>query len=74
MTRTPLWASIAAELRAALAEGQYVAGDKLPTEAALSERFGVNRHTVRRALAQLADDGAVHARRCTLCAQVVHAG
>ena len=63
MTRTPLWASIASELRAALAEGQYVAGDKLPTEAALSERFGVNRHTVRHALRALTEEGLLHPRR-----------
>ncbi|MBL3579946.1 phosphonate metabolism transcriptional regulator PhnF, partial [Rhodovulum visakhapatnamense] len=38
-------------------------GDKLPTEADLARRFGVNRHTVRRALADLAEARLVHARR-----------
>ncbi|MEO1153730.1 MAG: phosphonate metabolism transcriptional regulator PhnF [Pseudomonadota bacterium] len=60
---TPLWQSIAATLRAAIAEGQYSAGSRLPSEAELSARFGVNRHTVRHALAQLIDDGLVHSRR-----------
>ena len=35
----------------------------MPTEADLSARFGVNRHTVRRALADMAERGLVHARR-----------
>ena len=62
-TKTPIWQSISAALTKEIAEGAYGPGDKLPTEAALSARFGVNRHTVRRALAALADAGLVHARR-----------
>ncbi len=38
-------------------------GDKLPTEAALAARFGVNRHTVRRAIASLSEAGLTHAQR-----------
>ncbi|MFY0692759.1 MAG: phosphonate metabolism transcriptional regulator PhnF [Paracoccaceae bacterium] len=63
MARTPIWRSIADTLKAEIASDQYSPGDKLPTEAKLSARFGVNRHTVRRALAQMAADGLVHARR-----------
>ena len=63
MTRTPIWTSIAQTLRHEIASGHYVEGDKLPTEAALSARFGVNRHTVRHALKSLGEDGTVHARR-----------
>jgi GntR family phosphonate transport system transcriptional regulator len=58
-----LWKSIAETLRAEIAEGLYRPGGRLPTEAALSGRFGVNRHTVRHALASLAEAGLVHARR-----------
>ena len=61
--RTPLWQSIAASLRDEIAAGHYRPGDKLPTEAALAARFGVNRHTVRHALADLAARGLTHARR-----------
>lgn len=61
--RTPIWKSIHDNLRRDIAGGRYNPGDKLPTEAALAKRFGVNRHTVRRALALLAQDGIVHARR-----------
>lgn len=63
MTKPALWRSIAETLTAEIASGHYRPGDKLPTEAALAARFGVNRHTVRHALATLAEAGAVHARR-----------
>lgn len=63
MPRTPVWQSIATTLEGEIAAGRYRAGDKLPTEAALSARFGVNRHTVRQALANMADRGLVRARR-----------
>ena len=63
MARTSIWASIATTLSGEIAAGHYGPGDKLPTEAALAQRFGVNRHTVRHALADLAASGAVHARR-----------
>ena len=58
-----LWAAIAATLTAEIAGGHYRPGDRLPTEAALSARFGVNRHTVRHALGTLAERGLVHSRR-----------
>lgn len=61
--RTPIWKAIATSLRSDIAEGVYRQGDKLPTEAVLAARFGVNRHTVRQAMAALADEGVVHARR-----------
>lgn len=61
--RQPIWRSIARQLTADITKGHYVIGDRLPTEAALSARFGVNRHTVRRALADMSEQGLVHARR-----------
>ncbi len=63
MTRSPIWSAIAATLTSDIRGGHYRPGDKLPTEAALAARFGVNRHTVRHALASLAEAGLVHARR-----------
>lgn len=63
MARTAIWQSIAASVEAEIGAGHYRAGDKLPTEAALAARFGVNRHTVRRALGDLAERGLVRARR-----------
>lgn len=61
--RTPIWKAIAAAVRSEISKGLYAPGQKLPTEATLAARFGVNRHTVRQALAALADEGIVHARR-----------
>lgn len=66
MTADPppaLWNAIARTLSDEIAAGHYAPGDKLPTEAQLAARFGVNRHTVRRALASLAGAGRVFARR-----------
>ncbi len=62
-TRTALWKSIAQSLRTEIINGHYPPGERLPSEAQLSSRFGVNRHTVRRALAQLVEAGLVQPRR-----------
>jgi GntR family phosphonate transport system transcriptional regulator len=65
MTRPaePLWTSIAGVLSAEIAGGVYQPGDRLPTEAQLAARFGVNRHTVRHAIAHLGEQGLTHSRR-----------
>jgi GntR family phosphonate transport system transcriptional regulator len=54
-----LWRQIAGRLQADIASGVHKPGARLPTEAELSARFGVNRHTVRRALEELIRDGLV---------------
>lgn len=58
-----LWKGIHQTLAAEIAAGRYPAGARLPPEHALARRFGVNRHTVRRALAALSDAGQIHVRR-----------
>lgn len=63
MPRAPIWKSIAETLTAEIADGHWPVGRKLPTEAEFSARFGVNRHTVRRALSALSEAGLVQARR-----------
>ena len=63
MPKDSLWAAIATTLTEEIAAGHYRPGDKLPTEAELAARFAVNRHTVRHALAALADKGLIHSRR-----------
>ncbi len=62
MPRTSLWATIAATLADEIGAGRYAVGDRLPSEAQLAARFGVNRHTLRKAVAHLADRGLVRSR------------
>src|SRR6187551_2770568 len=47
------------ELRASILGGELEAGEKLPSENQLAERFGTTRPTVRRALALLKAEGLV---------------
>jgi len=56
---TALWQSIADAVSEEIRSGAYGPGERLPTEMQLAERFGVNRHTVRRAIASLQDQGMV---------------
>lgn len=63
MSPPALWTSVRDALAADIAAGRHAPGDRLPSEAALAARFGVNRHTLRRALAALAGQGLVQARR-----------
>lgn len=53
------WETIAAELRADVAQGRLRPGERLPNETVLAARFGVNRHTLRQAVQALARDGFV---------------
>lgn len=59
----PLYLQIADELRRNIEEAVFKVGDRLPTEAELSERFGVNRHTLRRAMEVLRQEGIVGVER-----------
>ena len=45
-----LWSQIASQLAADIQSGEHKIGGRLPTEAQLAETYGVNRHTIRRAL------------------------
>jgi GntR family transcriptional regulator, phosphonate transport system regulatory protein len=58
-----LWRRIADELEQSIARGAFKPGSKLPGEVNIAQRFGVNRHTVRRAIAALAQRGLVRAER-----------
>jgi GntR family transcriptional regulator, phosphonate transport system regulatory protein len=58
-----LWRHIADDLERAIAAGEIAAGEKLPGETEIAARFAVNRHTVRRAIAELAGRGLVRAAR-----------
>jgi len=49
-----LYSEVARGLSDRIAHGEFVHGDKLPSEAELAQDYGVNRLTVRRALSELA--------------------
>jgi GntR family phosphonate transport system transcriptional regulator len=54
-----LWRQISGDLEAAIKAGRHGPGERLPTEAAYAARYGVNRHTVRRAMEELESRGVV---------------
>ncbi|MBS0559106.1 MAG: phosphonate metabolism transcriptional regulator PhnF [Proteobacteria bacterium] len=54
-----LWRQIATTLHQRISDGTYAPGQQLPTEDQLARGFGVNRHTVRRALEALSRDGLI---------------
>ena len=58
-TGVALWRQIEHALTEEIETGVLDAGARLPTEPELAERFRVNRHTVRRAISELADRGLV---------------
>jgi len=70
----PVYLQLAATLRDEL--GAYLRAEYLPSDAQLAARFGVNRHTVRRAIDVLALEGRVlrHKGRgtCVLGAPIVY--
>mgnify|MGYP005810496699 CR=1 FL=1 len=55
-----VWKQIAEELAAEIRDRVYADGGKLPSENELARRFGVNRHTLRQAMAELVHQGLVH--------------
>ena len=61
MSRDSFWTRIAADLADAIAGRVYPPGQRLPSEHALAAQFGVNRHTIRRSLADLINQGLLRA-------------
>ncbi len=60
--RQPLYLSLARALLADIDSGRYPVGASLPPEDSLAQRYGVSRHTVRQALAELKREGVIWAR------------
>jgi GntR family phosphonate transport system transcriptional regulator len=58
-----LWRQVADGIERGIADGSFAAGERLPGEMEIAETYRVNRHTVRRALATLAERGLVRAER-----------
>lgn len=62
-TRGNLVVNLATTLRDQIEHGEYDVGNRLPTEAQLSEQHGVSRTVVREAIAALRSDGLVEPRQ-----------
>ncbi len=58
-----LSAQIAQAIRDAIVEGRMIVDERLPSEAELSEQFGVSRSTVREALKRLAAQSLIRTQR-----------
>jgi GntR family phosphonate transport system transcriptional regulator len=54
-----LWRCIADDFEQMILIGKHDNGERLPAESEIAARYGVNRHTVRRAMAELAARGLV---------------
>lgn len=52
-----IWRQIEGQLADDISSGVMAAGERIPTELQLAERFDVNRHTIRRAVAELVERG-----------------
>lgn len=58
-----LWRRISDDYEQMILVGKYDSGTRLPAETEIAAHYGVNRHTVRRALAELAARGMVRSER-----------
>jgi len=58
-----LWQGIRDALKREIKSGALPEGSRLPSDIELAERFGVNRHTIRRALSEMRSEGLVRAER-----------
>src|SRR3954470_22524960 len=67
----PLYFQLANRIEKAIRDGQLPPGARLENEVALSERLGLSRPTVRRAIQDLVDKGLL-VRRRGIGTQVVH--
>ena len=60
-----VWRQVADDIAADISSGEMAPGWKLPSETELAESYGVARNTIRRAVAELVEDGrlvVVHGR------------
>ena len=59
------------ELKQSILSGEIKPGEKLPSENELSARYQISRHTVRKALSILINEGYIEAEhgRGTFCSQ-----
>ncbi|MBR2681973.1 MAG: GntR family transcriptional regulator [Atopobiaceae bacterium] len=53
----PLYQQVIDDLRESIEDGRFSAGQRIPSEIELSERYSVSRITIRRAIEELSNDG-----------------
>ena len=56
-----VWRQISEDIEMDIETGRLARGDRLPSEMALAAQFGVNRHTLRRAINELTQKGLLEA-------------
>lgn len=61
-TATPLYLQVKAWMLAQIDSGSFLPHRRIPSERALSERFGISRMTVRQALLELIQEGRLYSR------------
>jgi GntR family transcriptional regulator, histidine utilization repressor len=59
----PAWRRVHAELLRRIRDGEWPGGTRLPAEPALAAELGVSRHTLHRAMRELAEAGVLARRR-----------
>ncbi|MFZ2099583.1 MAG: GntR family transcriptional regulator, partial [Oricola sp.] len=62
-TGVALWRQIADLIRSDIAAGVAAESGRLPPEMELAKRYGVNRHTVRAAIAALEQEGVLRSEQ-----------
>ena len=60
---TPLYQQVLEDIKAGIASGTYKAGERIPSEAELSQIYSVSRVTVRRAIEELVGEGYLTKRQ-----------
>ena len=60
---TPLYQQVLEDIKAGISSGTYLAGERIPSEAELSQIYSVSRVTVRRAIEELVGEGYLTKRQ-----------
>ncbi len=65
--------TLSVDLKRMILDGDIQAGDRLPSENELASRYNISRHTVRKALAILENEGYIYAEhgKGTFCSELV---
>jgi GntR family transcriptional regulator of arabinose operon len=59
----PKYQIIFDDLKSKILSGEYIVGEQIPTESALQEKYQVSRHTVRKAILDLSNEGFLRSEK-----------